>query len=215
MRLRRKERETAGKPGSVVPAGREPGGTGSHSSRPGVAPWLEPPTRKPRPSRPRHVAMPRLPIWCCSGWRLPRFTPVRPGPAPLRERDFGGLRRQVRQDSSLWPSSSRHRARALPCIPLCGARTFLYVAIAAAWPTPAADFIPAYDRPDRLERAQAGNSARLRRKFPLRCRASSRACRRSAAAARRPEKRRAAGAAAIGPLAGRGRLRQRRRSPCK
>src|SRR5688500_5718401 len=29
------------------------------------------------------------------------------------------------EDSSLWPSSSRHRARALPCIPLCGARTFL------------------------------------------------------------------------------------------
>ena len=29
------------------------------------------------------------------------------------------------EDSSLWPSSSRRRARALPCIPLCGARTFL------------------------------------------------------------------------------------------
>src|SRR3954449_9196820 len=53
----------------------------------------------------------RLPIWCCSGWRLPRFTP-----------------RVLRlEDSSLWPSSSRRRARALPCIPLCGARTFLCV----------------------------------------------------------------------------------------
>ena len=31
----------------------------------------------------------------------------------------------VLRDSSLWPSSSRRRARALPCIPLCGARTFL------------------------------------------------------------------------------------------
>ena len=31
----------------------------------------------------------------------------------------------VSGDSSLWPSSSRRRARELPCIPLCGARTFL------------------------------------------------------------------------------------------
>src|SRR5262245_29105832 len=29
------------------------------------------------------------------------------------------------RDSSLWPYSSRRRARELPCIPLCGARTFL------------------------------------------------------------------------------------------
>jgi len=47
------------------------------------------------------------------------------------------------KDSSLWPSSSRRRARALPCIPLCGARTFLYAHqkptyAAAAWPTPIA-----------------------------------------------------------------------------
>src|SRR3954471_1284225 len=31
------------------------------------------------------------------------------------------------KDSSLWPSSSRRRARTLSCIPLCGARTFLCV----------------------------------------------------------------------------------------
>ena len=56
-------------------------------------------------------------------------------------------------DSSLWPSSSRRRARALPCIPLCGARTFLCAcATAAAWPTPAAFY-----------RAEAGSSARPRR----------------------------------------------------
>src|SRR3954449_11726815 len=70
----------------------------------------------------------RLPIWCCSGWRLPRFTP-----------------RVLRlEDSSLWPSSSRRRARALPCIPLCGARTFLRAVVnrgtAAARPTPGCNF---------------------------------------------------------------------------
>src|SRR5262245_66615245 len=32
------------------------------------------------------------------------------------------------EDSSLWPCSSRRRARELPCIPLCGARTFLCAA---------------------------------------------------------------------------------------
>lgn len=39
-----------------------------HSSRPRVAPRLQPPTRRLRGSHQR------LPIWCCSGWRLPRFT---------------------------------------------------------------------------------------------------------------------------------------------
>jgi len=51
----------AGKPGSVV---------GSHSSGPRIAARLKPPTRKLGGSR--H----RLPIRCCSGWRLPRFTPA-------------------------------------------------------------------------------------------------------------------------------------------
>jgi len=50
----------AGKPGSVVD---------SHSSGPRIAPRLKPPTRELGGSR--H----RSPIWCCSRWRLPRFTP--------------------------------------------------------------------------------------------------------------------------------------------
>ncbi len=49
-----------------------------------------------------------LPIWCCSGWRLPRFT------------------RDLRRDSSLWPYSSPHGVRPLAVILLCGARTFLH-----------------------------------------------------------------------------------------
>ena len=46
----------AGKPGSVV---------GSHSSGPCIAARLKPPTRKLGGTRQR------LPIRCCSGWRLP------------------------------------------------------------------------------------------------------------------------------------------------
>jgi len=49
----------AGKPGSVVD---------SHSSRRTVARTLKQPTR--RLSEQLHS----LPIWSCSGWRLPRFT---------------------------------------------------------------------------------------------------------------------------------------------
>jgi len=60
----------------------------------------------------------RPPIWCCSGWRLPRFTRFD----------------KERSDSSLWPCSSpwsaalqaaTYCAWALPSILLCGARTFL------------------------------------------------------------------------------------------
>ena len=50
----------ADKPGSVVD---------SHSSGPDIAVRLKPPTRKLGGTRQR------LPIRCCSGWRLPRFTP--------------------------------------------------------------------------------------------------------------------------------------------
>jgi hypothetical protein len=49
----------ADKPGSVMD---------NHSSRRTVARTLKQPTR--RLSEQRH----RLPIWSCSGWRLPRFT---------------------------------------------------------------------------------------------------------------------------------------------
>ena len=61
----------------------------------------------------------RPPTWCCSGWRLPRFT--------------RSVRFDPEGDSSLWPCSSPSSAaraatysgRALPGILLCGARTFL------------------------------------------------------------------------------------------
>ncbi len=76
----------------------------------------------------------RPPTWCCSGWRLPRFT--RTGSSLCYERLWRVARapRQVRSDSSLWPCSSPSRNAlapaysvwALPSIPLCGARTFLH-----------------------------------------------------------------------------------------
>ena len=90
-----KKVKLAVKPGSVV---------GSHSSGPYIAARLKPPTRKLGGTRQR------LPIRCCSGWRLPRFTPLNSRPA----------------DSSLWPYSSPHGGRALPVTLPCGARTFLH-----------------------------------------------------------------------------------------
>ena len=90
-----------------------------HSSRRSVAAALEPPTRglDEQPVLPNA----RPPIWCCSGWRLPRFTRRRSGVT------------RIRGDSSLWPCSSPSSAalaatycgRGLPGIPLYGARTFL------------------------------------------------------------------------------------------
>ena len=71
----------------------------------------------PRTRRAAVLPNARPPTWCCSGWRLPRFT-----------------RRAVTAgDSSLWPCSSpsstaraaTYSGRALPGILLCGARTFL------------------------------------------------------------------------------------------
>jgi len=99
--------KSADKPGSVTALARY----GRHSSRRAVAGVLEPPTRGLGEQRRRP------PIWCCSGWRLPRFT----------------RRGITRGDSSLWPCSSPSSAaltatysgRGLPGIPLCGARTFL------------------------------------------------------------------------------------------
>ncbi len=97
----------AGKPGSVVD---------SHSSGPHITARLKPPTRKLGGTRQR------LPIRCCSGWRLPRFTPqVGPGSAHV-----AALTTHRPADSSLWPCSSPHGGRALPVTLPCGARTFLY-----------------------------------------------------------------------------------------
>ena len=82
-----------------------------HSSRPAVADGLEPPTRGLGEQRRRP------PIWCCSGWRLPRFTRF-----PLTEatRLCGPVPRL--RSAAL---SGGYCGRALPGIPLCGARTFL------------------------------------------------------------------------------------------
>src|ERR1700737_2094657 len=65
---------------------------GRHSSRRRVAVTLEPPTRGlgEQPG----VESFRPLTWCCSGWRLPRFTRSGPGVTPDRG------------DSSLWPCSS-------------------------------------------------------------------------------------------------------------
>jgi len=65
---------------------------GRHSSRRRVAATLEPPTRGlgEQPG----VESCRPLTWCCSGWRLPRFTRSGPGLTPDRG------------DSSLWPYSS-------------------------------------------------------------------------------------------------------------
>ncbi len=86
----------AGKPGSVTGIAPYDG----HSSRPWVAPGLQPPTRGLE--RATHGApglhVPHPPIWCCSGWRLPRFTPWAP--------DARTNPRAGPKDSSLWPYSS-------------------------------------------------------------------------------------------------------------
>jgi hypothetical protein len=86
----------AGKPGSVTGIAPYDG----HSSRPWVTPGLQPPTRgleRATHSTPSpHVQRP--PIWCCSGWRLPRFTPWAP--------DARTNLRDGPKDSSLWPYSS-------------------------------------------------------------------------------------------------------------
>ena len=77
----------------------------SHSSGRRIAPSLEPPTRALREQRQR------APIWCCSGWRLPRFT--------RRDLHCG--------DSSLWPCSSPWApARADTCCVRPLAVTLLY-----------------------------------------------------------------------------------------
>ncbi len=65
---------------------------GRHSSRRRVAATLEPPTRGL--SEQPWIESFRPLTWCCSGWRLPRFTRSGPGVKPDRG------------DSSLWPCSS-------------------------------------------------------------------------------------------------------------
>ena len=105
--------KSADKPGSVT--AHVEVRYGRHSSRRRVAAALKPPTRglDEQPVLPNARPL----TWCCSGWRLPRFTRFR----------------LTGSDSSLWPCSSLSSAalaatygvRALPGILLYGARTFL------------------------------------------------------------------------------------------
>ena len=105
--------KSADKPGSVTAHNEVR--YGRHSSRRRVAAALKPPTRglDEQPVLPNARPL----TWCCSGWRLPRFTRFR----------------LTGSDSSLWPCSALSSAalaatygvRALPGILLYGARTFL------------------------------------------------------------------------------------------
>jgi hypothetical protein len=93
----------------------------SHSSRPGVAAWLQRPTREQR--GPRY----RSPIRSCSGWGLPCRTTLAPY-AVRSYRTLSPLPDPLARPSAVcsllhWPSA--RAAQALPGTLPCGARTFL------------------------------------------------------------------------------------------
>lgn len=93
----------------------------SHSSRPGVAAWLQQPTREQR--GPRY----RPPIWSCSEWGLPCRTTLTPY-AVRSYRTLSPLPDPLAGPSAVcsllhWPSA--HAAQELPGTLPCGARTFL------------------------------------------------------------------------------------------
>ena len=126
---RKKKKESAGKPGSVVD---------SHSSRHDVAAVLKQPTRERR--GPRHCP----PIWSCSRWGLPSHATL----SPRAVRSYRTVSPSPRTTSQVMGRSavcsllhfpSAHAAQALPGTLPCGARTFLAVPkhVATAWPTPA------------------------------------------------------------------------------
>jgi len=71
----------------------------------------------------------RLPIWCCSGWRLPRFTP---------EACTSGLVSVALFVTSPCQGITLHPALRSPDFPLCSFR----LSPAAAKPTPACNFTP-------------------------------------------------------------------------
>ena len=106
----------------------------SHSSRPGVAAWLQQPTREQR--GPRY----RSPIWSCSEWGLPCRTAL--APYAVRScRTLSPLPDPLARPSAVcsllhWPSA--HAAQELPGTLPCGARTFLDALArdATARPTP-------------------------------------------------------------------------------
>ena len=61
----------------------------------------------------------RAPIWCCSGWRLPRFT-------PCTTCAVQGLVSVALFLAFIAAFAATYNVRALPGTPLCGARTFLH-----------------------------------------------------------------------------------------
>ena len=94
----------------------------SHSSRPGVAAWLQQPTREQR--GPRY----RSPIWSCSEWGLPCRTALAPyavrsyrtlSPLPVPLRAIGGLLSVALAVSSRCPGVTWHSALRSPDFPRC------------------------------------------------------------------------------------------------
>jgi len=94
----------------------------SHSSRPGVAAWLQQPTREQR--GPRY----RSPIWSCSEWGLPCRTTLTPyavrsyrtlSPLPVPLRAIGGLLSVALAVSSRCPGVTWHSALRSPDFPRC------------------------------------------------------------------------------------------------
>src|SRR6185437_1508321 len=94
----------------------------SHSSRPGVAAWLQQPTREQR--GPRY----RSPIWSCSEWGLPCRTALAPyavrsyrtlSPLPVPLRAIGGLLSVALAVSSRCPGVTWHSALWSPDFPRC------------------------------------------------------------------------------------------------
>jgi len=97
----------------------------SHSSRPGVAAWLQQPTREQR--GPRY----RSPIWSCSEWGLPCRTALAPyavrsyrtlSPLPVPLRAIGGLLSVALAVSSRCPGVTWHSALWSPDFPRCAYR---------------------------------------------------------------------------------------------
>ena len=109
--------KSADKPGSVT--GRANAPYGRHSSRRRVTATLEPPTRGL--GEQPWVESFRPLTWCCSGWRLPRFTRSGHGVSQTGATRLCGPVPRLRRPLA----RSTYCGWALPSILLCGARTFL------------------------------------------------------------------------------------------
>ncbi len=124
----------------------------SHSSRPGVAAWLQQPTREQR--GPRY----RSPIWSCSEWGLPCRTTLTPY-AVRSYRTLSPLPDPLARPSAVcsllhWPSA--HAAQELPGTLPCGARTFLDALArdATVRPTPRTSLVGAHPVRDAFYRCR-------------------------------------------------------------